>query len=64
MTNMPKKAASVTPGNPYLRARLSTLELLIKIVCFVKKEKYNLKIICLSELVSTRRSTVLTLPLQ
>jgi hypothetical protein len=38
MTNMPKRAASVTPGHSYLRARLSTVDLLIKIVCFVKKK--------------------------
>ncbi len=52
-------------GNPYWTGRLSTLNLLNKKCCFVKKLKNN---VCTksswSELVSTRRSTVLILPLQ
>ncbi len=43
--------------------RLSTIDLLIKVSCFVKKVNniFNTKR-CLSKLVSTRRSTVLNLP--
>jgi hypothetical protein len=37
--------------------KLSTLDLFIKIGCFIKKEKYSL-----SKLVGARRSTVLILP--
>jgi hypothetical protein len=45
--------------------RLSTVDLLIKVACFVKKKNdiFNRKM-SLSELVSTRRSTVLSLSLQ
>ncbi len=44
---------------------LSTVDLLIKIPCFVKRENYFLNVKSnLSKLVSTRRSTVSSLPLQ
>ncbi len=42
--------------------RLITVDLLIKVACFVKKI-YNINI-SLSKLDSTRRSTVLSLPVQ
>jgi hypothetical protein len=32
--------ARVEPGNPYRSGRLSTVGLLVKITCFVKKKKY------------------------
>jgi hypothetical protein len=53
------------PGNTNYGGRLSTIDLLIKVACFVKKEKYifNIKM-SYSKLVGTRRSTVLSLPLQ
>jgi hypothetical protein len=53
------------PGNSYWRGKFNTIELLVKIACFVKKD-----IQCFSrkrsrsELVSTRRSIVLVFPLQ
>jgi hypothetical protein len=31
-------------GNPYCGVRLSTVDLLVKITCFVKKEKSALKV--------------------
>ncbi len=50
------------PGNPYWRGRLSTVDLLIKVACFVKKVN-NIIYTWMSwaKLVSTRRSTVLIL---
>ncbi len=47
-------------GSPYWRRRLSTVDLLVKIGCFCKQEKYSWSMkSTLSEfLVSTRRSTV------
>jgi hypothetical protein len=49
---------------PLLRGRLSTIDLLVKITCFVKKDKqFSIKSSSY-KLVSTRRSTVLSLPLQ
>ncbi len=52
-------------GNTNQRGRLSTLDLLIKLGCFISKVNnvFNLKSSC-TKLVSTRRSTVLILPLQ
>ncbi len=47
-------------GNPYWRGRLSTVDLLIKIGCLVKKISFSFKS-SWSELVSTWRSTVLRL---
>ena len=48
-----------------LRGGLSSVDLLIKVACFVKKENiiFNLKM-SRSKLVCTRRSTVLSLSLQ
>jgi hypothetical protein len=37
-----ERLARDKPGNPYLRGRLSTIDLLIKIGCFVKQKKYDL----------------------
>jgi hypothetical protein len=45
-------SVSSTPGNPYGSRRLSTVDLLIKTGCFVVKKNI------VSEIVSTRRSTV------
>jgi hypothetical protein len=44
---------------------LSTVDLLVKVACFVKKVKdiFSTKLRC-SKLISARRSTVLSLPLQ
>ncbi len=55
----------VTPGNANLGGRLSTFDLLIKVSYFEIKEN-NILIIkmCKYKLVGTRRSTVLSLPLQ
>jgi hypothetical protein len=47
-------------GNPYCRGRPSTVDLLIKIGCLVKKISFSFKS-SWSELVSTWRSTVLSL---
>jgi hypothetical protein len=60
----PKKARG-TPGNPYWRGRLSTVDLLIKAACFVTKENriFSTKT-SWSKLVGTRRSTILNPPLQ
>jgi hypothetical protein len=50
---------------PVYWGRLSTGDLLIKIGCFIKKGKYSFSVKnSRSEPVSTRRSTVLILPLQ
>ncbi len=53
------------PGKTNWRERLSTVDLLIKIACFGTKVNciFNTKMSC-SKLVSTIRSTVLSLPLQ
>jgi hypothetical protein len=52
-------------GNPYWRGRLSTVALLIEISSFVKKRKIFFSIRSnWFELVGTRRSIVLILPLQ
>ncbi len=52
-------------GKPHWRGRFSTVDLLIKIGCFVKKGKYSFSLKnSLSKLVSTRRLMVLSLPLQ
>jgi len=50
------------PGKSYWRGRLSTVDLLIKVACFVKKANniFSIKISC-SKLVRTRKSTVLSL---
>jgi hypothetical protein len=59
------KQASAKPGNTTRRGRrLSTLGLLIKVARLIKKGKniFNIKS-SWSELVGTRRSTVLKLPL-
>ncbi len=53
---------NVIPGNTNWRGRLSTVDLLIKVTCFVKK--VNSSKISWSKLVSTRRSTALIHPLQ
>ncbi len=53
----------VGPGKPYWRGWLSTIDLLIKIGCLGKKYIFSMKS-SWSELVSSRRSTVLILPLQ
>jgi hypothetical protein len=60
-----KRAKYTLTGKSYLRERPSTVDLLVKMGCFVKTEKYcyTLKS-SLSKLVRTRRSTVLILPLQ
>jgi hypothetical protein len=50
-------------GNPTEEEMLSTVGLLIKITCFYKKYSISVKS-SISELVSTRSSTVLILPLQ
>jgi hypothetical protein len=54
--------SKVNSGNTNLEERLSTVDLLIMVACFVKKENdiFNLKI-SWCNLVSTRRSTVLSL---
>ena len=56
---------SVYPGNTNYGGRIGTVYLLIKIACFVKDVNniFNIKR-NLSELVSIRRSIVLSLPLQ
>jgi hypothetical protein len=53
------------PGNTIWRGWLSTVDLLIIAYCFVAKEDniFNIKM-SLSKLFSTRRSPVLSLPLQ
>ncbi len=55
----------LSPGNPYRRGTPSTVNLLVKKAIFWKKEKniFTIKR-SWSELVSTRRATVLSLPLQ
>ncbi len=59
------KATTAKAGKSYWRGRLSTVDLLIKIGCFVNKEKYSFSMKrSWSELVSTRRSIVLILLLQ
>jgi len=53
------------PRNTYWRGMLSTIDLLIKVGYFVNKEKYSFSVTGIwSELVCTRRSTVLILSLQ
>jgi len=49
-------------GKPYSIGRPSTVDLLFKVACFVKKANniFGIKMSC-SKLVSTRRSTVLSL---
>ncbi len=56
---------SAKAGNTNLRGRLSAVDLLFMVACIVRKVKniFNIKSSC-SKLVSTRRSTVLSLPLQ
>ncbi len=50
---------------PLLMGELSTVDLLVKIACFIKRKNIFFRIKnSWSELVSTRRSTVLRLPLQ
>ncbi len=50
------------PGNTNLEGRISTVDLLIKVACIVS-DSFNIKR-SWSKLGSTRRSTVLNLPLQ
>ncbi len=50
-------------GNAYRRGRLSTIDLLIKMACLVKKKEFFIKS-SRYELFNTRRSTVLILPIQ
>jgi len=59
-----KYQAKARPGNTNWGGRPSTIDLLIKVACFCKKENniFNIKM-SWSKLVSTRRSTVLSLPL-
>ncbi len=52
---------SFWPRKPYLRGRLSTVDLLIWVTCFVKTSKYSYSLMSCSKLVSTRRSSVLSL---
>jgi hypothetical protein len=56
---------SAKAGNTNLRGRLSAVDLLFMVACIERKVKniFNVKGSC-SKLVSTRRSTVLSLPLQ
>jgi hypothetical protein len=50
-------------GNSYWRGRLCTVDLLIKVGCFVKQRKFSFSLkSSWFKLVSTRRSTVLTVP--
>jgi hypothetical protein len=57
--------AWVKPGNPNWRGRLSTVDLLIKIGCFERNEKYSFSTKrSWTEQVSTRKSTVLIRPFQ
>ncbi len=53
----PSEALFGRSGNNYCKGELNTVDLFIKIGCFIKKEKYSF-----SKLVGTRRSTVLILP--
>ncbi len=63
--NDPIGVSSPKSRNSYWSERLSTVDLLIKIGCFVKMEKYSFSLKSIwSKLVRTRRSTVLILPLQ
>jgi hypothetical protein len=56
---------TLKPGNTNWGGMLSTVDLLIKVAHLVKKENKNFNIkMRWSELVSTRRSTVLSLPSQ
>jgi len=58
-----KPAKRLGQGSLTRRGRLSTIDLLIKIGCFEQKEK-NIVSVCWSEQVSTRRSTVQSLPVR
>jgi hypothetical protein len=39
-----KKKNMRTPGKPYWRGSISTVDFLIKIYCFVKEEKYSVSL--------------------
>jgi hypothetical protein len=39
--SLPVWDSNPTPGKPYCTGRISTVDLLIKTGCFVKKEKYS-----------------------
>ncbi len=58
-----KPPARYKPGNPHWRGRFSTVYLLAKIMCLLKIYYFDIKSICY-ELVTARRSTVLSLLFQ
>ncbi len=59
-----KTYLTLWPGNLYRRGRLSTVELHFEVTCCVKKENVVTFKSTWSGLVSTRKSTVQSLPLQ